>query len=95
MTRRSISSSAWTGRCTWEGSPFDGLRRKLRTWLYPSFDCDNCIGMPEHGCYCEATGAVAPGLGPEWWRATLRNRLHAFLFPTRSNLTIPADWPGV
>jgi len=29
----------------------------------PLFDCEDCIGMKEHGCYCAAVGAVAPG-GP-------------------------------
>lgn len=28
-----------------------------------SFECEDCLGMPEHGCYCLAVGAVAPG-GP-------------------------------
>lgn len=27
------------------------------------FECENCLGMPEHGCYCKALGAVGPG-GP-------------------------------
>lgn len=27
------------------------------------FECEDCIGMREHGCYCFAIGAVAPG-GP-------------------------------
>jgi hypothetical protein len=27
------------------------------------YECVNCIGMPEHGCYCMAMGAVKPG-GP-------------------------------
>jgi DNA-directed RNA polymerase, mitochondrial len=27
------------------------------------YECENCIGMPEHGCYCSAVGAIAPG-GP-------------------------------
>lgn len=27
------------------------------------YECENCIGMPEHGCYCKAHGAVGPG-GP-------------------------------
>lgn len=27
------------------------------------YECENCIGMIEHGCYCQAMGAVAPG-GP-------------------------------
>lgn len=27
------------------------------------FECEDCIGMREHGCYCKAMGASAPG-GP-------------------------------
>lgn len=27
------------------------------------FDCEDCIGMKEHGCFCAAMGATAPG-GP-------------------------------
>jgi hypothetical protein len=27
------------------------------------YECQDCIGMIEHGCYCKAVGAVAPG-GP-------------------------------
>lgn len=29
----------------------------------PIYECENCIGMIEYGCYCQAMGAVAPG-GP-------------------------------
>lgn len=31
--------------------------------ISPDYECENCIGMIEHGCYCKAMGAVAPG-GP-------------------------------
>jgi hypothetical protein len=24
------------------------------------WDCEDCIGMKEHGCYCKAVGAVGP-----------------------------------
>ena len=27
------------------------------------WECENCLGMLEHGCYCKAVGAVGPG-GP-------------------------------
>jgi hypothetical protein len=27
------------------------------------YDCEDCIGMCEHGCFCKAMGAVQPG-GP-------------------------------
>lgn len=40
----------------------------MRAWLlalaFPKFPCCNCIGMKEHGCYCEAMGASAPGCPP-------------------------------
>lgn len=29
----------------------------------PDYDCQDCIGMAQHGCYCKAMGAVGPG-GP-------------------------------
>ncbi len=29
----------------------------------PAYDCEDCIGMREHGCYCQALGAKQPG-GP-------------------------------
>lgn len=28
-----------------------------------SYECEDCIGMKEHGCYCQAMGARKPG-GP-------------------------------
>lgn len=24
------------------------------------FECEDCIGMKEHGCYCMAMGCIAP-----------------------------------
>jgi DnaJ-class molecular chaperone len=27
------------------------------------YECENCIGMAEYGCYCQSQGAIAPG-GP-------------------------------
>jgi hypothetical protein len=29
----------------------------------PPYECEDCIGMKEHGCYCASVDAVAPG-GP-------------------------------
>lgn len=29
----------------------------------PNYECEDCIGMMEHGCYCRSVGAIAPG-GP-------------------------------
>jgi hypothetical protein len=37
------------------------LRAALRSDL--DYECENCIGMREHGCYCKAMGARQPG-GP-------------------------------
>jgi hypothetical protein len=46
--------------------------RFLRRLAYPTFECQNCIGMHEYGCQCAATGAEAPGVGPSRWRRALR-----------------------
>jgi hypothetical protein len=35
------------------------LRAALRADL--DYECENCIGMREHGCYCKAMGARQPG----------------------------------
>lgn len=32
--------------------------------IFVPYECQNCIGMIEHGCYCMAVGAPAPGVGP-------------------------------
>jgi hypothetical protein len=34
------------------------------------YDCEDCIGMREHGCYCAAMGAAQPG-GPATTQADL------------------------
>jgi len=26
-----------------------------------TFECEDCIGMKQHGCYCAAMGATGPG----------------------------------
>jgi hypothetical protein len=31
----------------------------------PNYPCENCIGMVQHGCYCQAMGCPAPGVPPE------------------------------
>ena len=56
---------------------------KLKLWLYwhlrdlafPVYDCEDCIGMIQHGCQCAYYGAPAPGVKPERWRAWLQARL--------------------
>lgn len=40
----------------------------LHRWLHrvgwPTYDCEDCIGMQAHGCYCYGSDAVAPCEGP-------------------------------
>jgi hypothetical protein len=31
--------------------------------LVMDYECEDCIGMRDHGCYCQAMGATAPGGG--------------------------------
>lgn len=56
------------------------LGDRIRSWLNkranPSFDCEDCIGMREHGCWCDAMGAVAPNTAPRRWHLTLRRLLN-------------------
>ncbi|MBB5986008.1 hypothetical protein [Sphingobium lignivorans] len=90
-----VNSTAWTGRAPWAGSPIDVARRVVRSWLYPTFDCENCIGMPEHGCYCAATGATSPNEGPGMLRAWLRIELDWFLNPPTRRWDVLSDnWTG-
>lgn len=49
--------------------------RWLRSIAWPSFDCEDCIGMAEHGCYCSAVGAIAPCTPPHWWHKILQHVL--------------------
>lgn len=51
----------------------------LRCLAWPTFDCEDCIGMRDHGCYCAYYDAVAPSQGPGDWHVFLR-RLHGYLF---------------
>lgn len=51
----------------------------LRGLAWPTFDCEDCIGMRDHGCYCLYYKAVAPSAGPLPWHDFLR-WLHGFLF---------------
>lgn len=75
-----ILSEKWTGRSRWAGSPLDVLRRSIRTFLYPGFDCEQCIGQdPWQGCYCAYYGATAPNYGPEPWRRLLRKAAERWL----------------
>lgn len=36
------------------------LKWYLSRFAFPDYECQNCIGMPEYGCYCQTHGAVAP-----------------------------------
>lgn len=55
------------------------LRRKLENLAWPPYDCEDCIGMRDHGCYCFAVGSMTPCGYPDesrrFWRA-----LHGFLY---------------
>lgn len=42
-------------------SPAALLRRRLERLAWPPYDCDDCIGMREHGCYCAYLGSLTPG----------------------------------
>lgn len=54
--------------------------------LYPTYKCENCIGMREYGCYCEQQGvysAVVPGIGPSDTRIRFRkvlDRVRSWIF---------------
>lgn len=52
--------------------------RYLRDIAYPSYDCQNCIGMPEYGCYCMASDAGGPGHGPNKLQVFLRKFVKQF-----------------
>lgn len=65
-------SSAWTGRDHNAGTPIDAIRRAWNAFLWPSYRCEDCEGSATHGCYCQAHGAIAPGVPPERWRVWLR-----------------------
>lgn len=43
--------------------------------------CDNCLGMPEHGCYCEANGRPVPTFAA---MGGLAARIHGSLFAFRA-----------
>jgi hypothetical protein len=48
------------------------LKRWLRNIAYPVFECEDCIGMCDHGCYCSANDAVAPCVAPGRFVRVLR-----------------------
>lgn len=48
------------------------MRNTIYHAAWPLFACENCIGMIEHGCQCDAFEAIAPGVGPTRWHRFLR-----------------------
>jgi hypothetical protein len=75
-----IDSAAWTGRVA-PGVFYlptgEARHRRLRRWLYPTYECALCVGQEAwQGCHCRYHGAVAPGVGPERWRALARRAYH-------------------
>lgn len=67
-----INSEAWTGRSPHAETPIQWLLGEIHAALWPSFDCEDCISMIEHGCYCAAMEAVAPCQAPGAIRRGLR-----------------------
>lgn len=64
------------------------MRSTFLWWLYdkayPSFDCEDCLGVHEYGCYCAAMGASAPGIGPtrtQRWALWAYRKLQGELLP--------------
>lgn len=39
------------------------IRAFLRRVAHPTFECEDCIGMADRGCYCAYNNASAPGIG--------------------------------
>lgn len=72
MTRIVVNPSGWTGRSFYAETPAEWLKGEIHALLWPGFNCDNCIGMIEHGCECAYYGASAPGAPPEPWRVLAR-----------------------
>ncbi len=56
----------------------NSILEDLRDIAYPEFVCENCIAMPEAGCYCEYNGAEAPGIGPSELILKLRTLLEKY-----------------
>lgn len=65
----------------------------LRNLAWPLFDCADCIGMSQYGCYCSYYDCIAPSEGPGDWHLWLR-WLHGFLFPTSSPFWTSLDEPA-
>jgi hypothetical protein len=48
------------------------IRKFLKQKAYPTFDCEDCIGMKDHGCQCAAYEAIAPNTPPTKFHTFLR-----------------------
>jgi hypothetical protein len=59
------------------------LKRWLNDLAWPTYECEDCIGMAEHGCWCAYHEAEAPGKGPGNLRFYLREILKAIGWANR------------
>lgn len=64
----------------------------LHEIAYPTYDCEDCIGMKEHGCWCARMGSYCPGTPKlPWWALLIRRwpsiKLEALLWMLDRN-----DW---
>jgi len=68
-----VGSGHWTGRKAHAGPPIDVLRWRVRAWLWPSYECELCVGQePWRGCWCAYHGAPRPNEGPSRSRVWAR-----------------------
>lgn len=76
-----VGSAHWTGRK--HGlSPWQMFQGWLRRKLYPSYECEQCVGQDAwQGCYCAYYGAPGPGEGPGRGLALLRELAEPILRP--------------
>ena len=64
---------------------------RLRSWAYPGFDCQSCVGQePWQGCYCSYHGCVAPCTGPTRRHVILRALIRSTL-PTHYDESADPD----
>lgn len=66
--------------------------------LHPYYECEDCIGMREHGCYCAAMGCWAPNIDPPRW-ARVGRRMYKWwmggyqvLWEWRRDRPMRAEW---
>lgn len=84
-----VGSGHWTGRCRNAPTPYEAFRRWLRARLYPSYECEQCVGQEAwQGCYCAYYGATAPSEGPGPIRALLRDLAEPILRDRESSTCI-------